>query len=143
MKPDDKQQPSLTAFFHIEDRLQEALRQSADCLGQYAPDALGSLFAGCRDEFRDATTIRLKREAIQTLRGAFTDLGYVNEQDLISDESVEMKRRRLSQLVYISGPVRHSAADRRSSIQTQSRLALRSVYALKSAGYVHSRYLTE
>ena len=101
MKPDDKQQPSLTAFFHIEDRLQEALRQLAECLGQYAPDVRWAhFFAGCRDEFRDATTIRLKREAIQTLRGAFTDLGYVDEQDLISDESVEMKRRRLSQLVY-------------------------------------------
>ena len=101
VRSDSKQQPSLTAFFHIEDRLLEALRQLAECLAQGAPESRWAMFfAGCRDEFSVAKTIRSKREAIQNLRGAFTDLGYGDERDIVSDESAEMRRRRLSQLVY-------------------------------------------
>ena len=96
-------QPStLTAFFHIEERLIEGLRQLAQLMEENEPHSPWTeFFIERRVDFSDAKSMKSKRNAVQILRAAFQDTGYAESAPFSVGGPAEERRKRLSQMIYV------------------------------------------
>ena len=101
-QPDSGEASTLTAFFHIEERLIEGLRQLAKLMERHEPDCPWThFFIERRDDFSQADSMRAKRNAVQTLRAAFQDTGYGESAPFSDAGAAEERRKRLSHMIYI------------------------------------------